>query len=111
MSNCVVVLITAGQLEEAEKIAHELVNQRLAACVNIVPQIISIYRWKGQVCRDGEVLLVAKTLRQRYAELERAVKQWHSYEVPEVIALPIEDGSDSYLDWVAESVTETETNH
>jgi len=104
MTNYLVVLITAGKLEEAEKIAQELVAQRLAACVNIVPQIISIYRWKGEVCRDTEVLLVAKTERAHYAELERAVKQGHSYDVPEIIAVPVEEGSRSYLDWLSESV-------
>lgn len=105
MSSYRVVLITASKLEEAEKIAQELVHQRLAACVNIVPHVISVYRWKGEVCRETEVLLVVKTEQGRYAQLERVVKQWHSYEVPEVIALAIEEGSRSYLDWVAESVT------
>jgi periplasmic divalent cation tolerance protein len=107
MSDYLVVLMTAGKLEEAEKIAQELVYQRLAACVNIVPQITSIYRWKGEVGRDSEVLLIAKTERGRWAELEQAVKQWHSYEVPEVIALTVEAGSRSYLDWVSESVAES----
>lgn len=108
MSQYLVVLITAGKWEEAEKIAQELVRQRLAACVNMVPQITSIYRWKGEVCQDSEVLLIAKTERGRLAELEQAVKQWHSYDVPEIIALSVADGSPAYLDWVSESVADSE---
>lgn len=91
-------------MEEAQNIAEALIQQRLAACVNIVPQITSVYRWKGEVCRDTEVLLVVKTDRQQFAELEQAVKQVHSYEVPEIIALPIEVGSQAYLTWVDESL-------
>lgn len=105
MSEYLVVLMTAGKLEEAEKIAQELVRQRLAACVNIVPQMNSIYWWQGQVCQDHEVLLVAKTERGRLAELERTVKRWHSYEVPELIALTVTGGSPSYLNWISETLS------
>lgn len=100
-----VVFITAGNLDEGRKIAAELVGQRLAACVNILPQIESLYRWQGEVCRDNEVMLVAKTTRERFQALETAVRGLHSYQVPEIIALPIERGFEPYLKWLQESVT------
>jgi periplasmic divalent cation tolerance protein len=106
MDQFMIVLVTAGELAEAERIAGELVKLRLAACVNIVPQVASVYRWRGEIRRDGEVLLIAKTARDRYAELERVVKECHSYEVPEIIAISIEQGSMSYLSWLAESLAE-----
>ncbi len=108
MSDYLVVLMTAATLAEAESIAQELVNQRLAACVNIVPQILSVYCWKGEVCRDNEVLMIAKTDRAHYASLEQAVKHGHSYEVPEVIAISIIEGSESYLGWLAQSLSNGE---
>jgi periplasmic divalent cation tolerance protein len=100
-----IVFITAGNLDEGRKIAGELVGQHLAACVNIIPQIESVYRWQGEVCRETEVLLIAKTARERFPALETAVKGLHSYQVPEIIALPIEGGSEQYLKWLQESVT------
>lgn len=109
MAEPIIVLMTAAHLEEAESIAQELVNKQLAACVNIVPNIVSIYRWKHQVCRDPEALMIAKTTRERFAQLEQAVRHGHSYEVPEIIALPIVDGSSSYLSWLIESVASPET--
>jgi periplasmic divalent cation tolerance protein len=99
-----IVFITAGSAEEAERIAHALVEERLAACVNIVPGVTSVYRWEGQVQRDAEVLLVAKTLEANVARLAQRVKELHSYDVPEVVALPITDGSPEYLAWLADSV-------
>lgn len=98
-----VVFITAPNEEEAAKIGRALVEERLAACANIIPSVRSIYRWKGEVCDDSECLLVIKTLWDRFGELERRVKELHSYEVPEIIALKIVNGSQEYLDWVEES--------
>ena len=97
-----VVLMTCGSEEEAGKIAEALVKENLAACVNIVPKVTSVYRWKGEVCRDAEVLLIAKTRETHLAALEGRVKALHSYDVAEVIVRPIVAGSREYLDWVGE---------
>lgn len=105
MTGKVVVLVTCANRAEARKIARALVGKRLAACVNIVAgRVESVYRWKGKVERAQEILLVIKTTRARYAALEREVRRLHSYETPEVIALPIAAGSKAYLDWVSENV-------
>ncbi len=90
--------MTAATAEEAERIASMLVEARLAACVQILPSIKSVYRWKGEIVRENEVLLSAKTTREKFAELDRAVRAIHSYETPEIIALPIAAISDAYLD-------------
>jgi len=96
----VVALSTAGSREEAERIATALVDERLAACVNRLPGVESTYRWNGAVQVDEEVLLVIKTSRARYEALEARVVALHPYEVPEVIAIPIE-GHAPYLAWIA----------
>ena len=98
-----IVLTTAGSAEEARKIARNLVEQRLAACVNIVPEIRSIYRWQGAVEEAGEWLLVIKTTAKNFERIREAIRQLHSYELPEYICLAIEDGSQDYLEWIAES--------
>ena len=102
MSESVVVLVTCGSEEEALKIAQALVEERLAACVNIVSPIRSIYRWEGKICDEMEWILIIKTQRQRFEKLEKKVKSLHSYSVPEIIALPIIEGTSSYLKWLAE---------
>jgi periplasmic divalent cation tolerance protein len=101
--DALVVLITVASLGEAERIARRLVEDRLAACVNIVPQVRSLFIWQGKFSQEDEVLLVVKSRRARFRELTTAVKQLHSYRVPEIIALPILVGSSDYLRWVAES--------
>jgi len=98
------VFITTSSSEEGQRIAETLVQERLAACVNIVPAIISIYRWQGEVHRDSEVLLIAKSRPELFESLAARVKELHSYEVPEIIALPIVAGSKAYLSWINESV-------
>jgi periplasmic divalent cation tolerance protein len=105
MTDKIIVLVTCGSAKEAGRIARSLVEQRLAACVNIlnVP-VRSIYRWKGKVDSARELLLVIKSSRRQFARLERAIKKLHSYDVPEIIALPIERGSREYLAWLAESL-------
>jgi periplasmic divalent cation tolerance protein len=101
-----VVLVTCGSIVEARRIAGKVVRKRLAACANIVlGPIQSIYRWKGKVESAREVLMVLKTTEKHLAELEKAVKQSHSYDVPEFLALPITAGSREYLAWVTESVS------
>ncbi len=100
----IVVYVTTGKLSTAKKIARELVEQRLAACVNIVPKITSIYRWKNSLQADQEFLLIIKSRRSRFTDLRHCVETLHTYEVPEIIALPIVDGSANYLDWIEQSV-------
>ena len=105
MTDSLVVLITAATEDEAAAIAKALVDGRLAACVNIVKQIRSIYRWQGKVEDEQEVLMIAKTRKELFADLVHKVKELHSYSVPEIIALPIFDGFEGYLDWLrAETV-------
>lgn len=96
--------MTAGSEAEAARLAEMLVQSNLAACVQILPQIESVYRWKGKVERHGEILMIAKTSRSKFEELERAVRGLHSYETPEIVALPITAGSAPYLDWLSASI-------
>lgn len=105
VSDAIVVLCTIGAADDAEKLARELVERRLVACVNLVPGLVSIYRWKGRVERDEERLLVMKTSAARFEELKSAIVALHPYEVPEIIALPITSGHEPYLAWLHESVT------
>jgi periplasmic divalent cation tolerance protein len=98
------VLTTCGSSEEARRIAHELVERRLAACVNIIPQIESIYRWKDEIESATEYLLVIKTTLAAFEHLRDALHELHSYELPECAQIAIEDGSAEYLNWIAESV-------
>jgi periplasmic divalent cation tolerance protein len=98
-----VVLVTASSKEEGVRIADCLVSQRLAACVNMIPGIESVYRWEGRIARDEEVLLLIKTTAERFPELELQVKQLHSYSVPEVVAVEIKQGSSAYLKWLRDS--------
>jgi periplasmic divalent cation tolerance protein len=104
VSERLVVLSTLGSAEDAERIARELVERGLAACVNVVPSVVSVYRWKGRVERDEEKLLVIKTRRDRFEELREAILRLHPYEVPEIVALPIEAGHAAYLAWLDETV-------
>ena len=92
--------MTAATAAEAERIASMLIEARLAACVQILPSIKSVYRWKGELVRENEVLPSAKTTREKFAELDRAVRAIHSYETPEIVALPIAAISDAYLEWL-----------
>lgn len=98
-----VVLITCPNEEVSKAIAHRLVEKQLAACVNIVPKITSVYRWEGKVNEDSEYLLIAKTRNALISDLSQEVKQNHPYSVPEVIALDIKAGHQPYLDWITQS--------
>ncbi len=99
----IVVYITAPSQAEAEKIGAALVEARLAACVNILPSITSIYSWKGEICREAEVLMIVKSRRSIFDRLIEKVKQLHTYSLPEIIALPILAGSEDYLTWIREN--------
>jgi periplasmic divalent cation tolerance protein len=105
MTNKCIVLTTCGSEEEGKRIARNLVEKRLAACVNLIPQVNSIYRWQGKVESAGELLLLIKTTRENFPKVRDAVRGLHSYEVPECIMLAIEDGSATYLQWIEDSVS------
>ena len=108
MTDKVLVLVTCGSRKEARKIARALVGQRLAACVSeIGVPVASTYRWKGKIESANEFLLLIKTTKKRFAAVRDAVRELHSYEVPEIIALPIAAGSRDYLGWIADSVKTT----
>lgn len=100
----IALLSTAGSEKEAIKIANHLVQNRLAACVNIIPGIRSIYRWEGKVNEDTEVLMILKTEKSKLPLLKKAIQSLHSYQTPELIAFQIEDGMPEYLAWLSESV-------
>lgn len=104
MSDAVVVLCTVGGEADARRIAEALLEQRLAACVSVVPSVVSSYRWKGRLEREPEQLLLIKTRRDRFEALREAVLGLHPYEVPELIALPVTAGHGAYLAWIDESV-------
>ena len=109
MSHELIVLVTTSSNDEAATIAHSIVSERLAACVNIVGEIQSVYRWEGKVSRDREALMIIKSTDERYPELERRIKELHSYSTPEVVALRIDRGSEQYLNWLRDSTTNDET--
>lgn len=99
----VIVLVTTPP-DNASDVARHLVENRLAACVNIIPEVRSVYRWEGNIEEDRECLLVVKTTERMYEAVSRAVRQIHPYSVPEVISLELTDGYDGYLRWVVENV-------
>ncbi|MHA1803755.1 MAG: divalent-cation tolerance protein CutA [Promethearchaeota archaeon] len=104
MMNYYLFLITAPSMEQAKKIARTLVNEKIAACVNIIPQIVSIYRWKGKIEEDNEALLIAKTNESNSEKLIKRLFELHEYEVPECIGFQIMKGNQNYLQWIDEVV-------
>jgi periplasmic divalent cation tolerance protein len=104
MSEAIVVFMTAATADEARRIADRLVEAQLAACVQILPEIISVYRWRNEVQRESEVLVLAKTTAARFEELEREVRSIHSYETPEIVAVPVTRVSAPYRDWLMVAV-------
>jgi periplasmic divalent cation tolerance protein len=102
MSEIVLVLTTVADDEHAERLARLLVEERLAACVNVYPSMVSIYRWKGRIERDAERQVIVKTTRARLEKLELRLKENHPYELPEFVVVDVDGGSDAYLKWVEE---------
>jgi periplasmic divalent cation tolerance protein len=100
----VVVLSAIGAQPEAQQIARTLVDERLAACVNVVPGVVSVYRWKGNVEQEAELLLVMKTLAEKVDALKARLLELHPYELPEVVVIPIAGGHPPYLAWIEEQV-------
>ena len=104
MTDKVVVLVTAASKKECRKIARHLVESKLAACVNITQPIESIYRWEGKIAQDQEYQLFIKSARELFPEVKAAISRLHSYHTPEIICLPIIEGSRNYLQWVSDSL-------
>jgi periplasmic divalent cation tolerance protein len=104
MSQAIVVFMTAANPGEAQRIAEHLVNAQLAACVQVLPGMESVYRWKNEVQREKEVLMMAKTTAAKFAELEQRVRAMHSYETPEIVAVPITAVSEPYRVWLFDSI-------
>ena len=102
LAETIVVFVTCGSEEEAQKIARSLVEERLAACVNIISAVRSLYRWEGKIWDEREWLLIIKTQKRRFEDLEKKVKSLHSYSVPGIIGLPIVQGHPAYLRWLEE---------
>ncbi|KAJ1520779.1 hypothetical protein ONE63_003873 [Megalurothrips usitatus] len=100
-----VAYVTAPSEDVAKKLAHSLVHQKMAACVNIIPKVTSVYEWEGKINEDSEVLMMIKTRSSCISDIVQLIKKEHPYDCPEIISLPIEAGSDQYLKWVEESVT------
>jgi len=105
----ILVISTLPDRDHAEKMAHFLIEQQLAACVNILPSVTSVYRWQGKVESADETILLIKTTMARYPDLEAAIKDQHPYELPEIIAVPVSSGLSAYLEWVA-TETSIKTN-
>jgi periplasmic divalent cation tolerance protein len=103
-ADAIVVFMTAANGEEATRLADLLVGAHLAACVQILPEMESVYRWEGKIERQSEILLLAKTTTAKFADLEREVRALHSYETPEIVAVPIVTGSAPYLEWLEASL-------
>jgi periplasmic divalent cation tolerance protein len=100
----IAVLTTVGTEEQANLIAREIVARRQAACVNILPGVRSIYRWKGKICKDGELMLVVKTLESEFDGVAATIRELHSYELPEILSFNVSHGERGFLDWIAGSV-------
>ncbi|KPL18734.1 MAG: hypothetical protein AMJ92_06630 [candidate division Zixibacteria bacterium SM23_81] len=101
-----VVYVSVGSEQESLTIARTLVEERLAACVNLLPQIRSVYRWEGKICDEPEYYLIIKTRQSLFGALQERIRALHSYDVPEIIALPIVEGLHAYLEWIKQETAE-----
>jgi len=99
-SKAILVLTACNDAEEADAIATSLLKRRLAACVNRLEGVVSTYRWKGEIRQDQEILLLIKTTEDRFKAMEKVIRRQHSYELPEILAVRIQDGSQNFLDWL-----------
>jgi periplasmic divalent cation tolerance protein len=104
-TDAIVVFMTAANRDEAVRLAEMMVAARLAACVQILPEMESVYRWQGKIERQQEVLVIAKTAASKFEKLEREVRAIHSYDTPEIVALPLTAASSPYLEWLKTSIT------
>src|ERR1700759_677954 len=100
----ITIITTVGTEEQANLIAREIVARRQAACVNILPGVRSIYRWKGKICKDGELMLIVKTLDSELERVAATIRELHSYELPEILSFTVARGEPGFLDWIAGSV-------
>jgi periplasmic divalent cation tolerance protein len=105
MSEYIVVFVTASSLEEAKSIGTTLVEERLAACANLIPHVQSIFHWQNKLSQEEEVLILLKTQRSLFERIQQRIQELHSYQVPEIIALPVQQGSESYLNWILTETT------
>jgi periplasmic divalent cation tolerance protein len=105
MSNYYIVLCNCTTLEEAKNIAHNLVSEKLCACVNLIPNHLSIYMWEGDLIEEQEIQLIIKTTKSLYKPLEKRIVELHNYEVPEIIAINIEEAHPKYLQWIEDNIT------
>ncbi len=101
----ILVYITCSKIEEAKTIAQTVVSERLAACANIIPQMHSVYIWEGKLCEDQEVVLILKSLEDKYEALAKRVKELHSYDCPCVVAIDVKQANEKYLNWIKQSLT------
>ncbi len=102
MTYCLVYTLT-DNIEEAKKIAHGLIKEKLAACCNIISNLTSVYEWKDEICEDREFLILAKTKKELFEEVKTCILQNHSYELPAILMLPVEAGLEGFLDWIGEN--------
>lgn len=100
----IVVVTTVGTEDQANHIASELVARRQAACVNVMPGVRSVYRWKGKICRDGELLLIIKTVEEEFEGVSATIRELNSYELPEILSFQVTQGEQNFLDWIWSSV-------
>ena len=110
MSSPILVLTTFPDIDTAQRMSREMVQAKLAACVNIAAAGQSIYLWKGEICQENEHIAIIKTTDNRYPELENYIKAHHPYELPEIISTPIINGSKDYLDWITNGLKENTTS-